>query len=545
MGDHVRNLLKALDTGIKLSSGLLASTSSANTLQTVDSVKSSLERTSESIRVAYRQALEACGTSFSQALLEEGVAKRLKELKNDLRDSIDDCSDFVESPESFDPESFACIQREAQKCCSGCISIFDTTRTDILELRRTVPPVDRDDRTTLTSMRAPVQSTTRKPLPSVLDSQVEPNPPIQNNALRRNTSPIKPVKPKGPWTIDGAIQYTPAQQTRHQSRDISPSSLPPISSTPSQTQHIAEEAVKSQVSTNEEFLERRRQSKIAFQTQLQKNPAPRPLSASGSDYLSAGARRISGTIDKNRVSEEFDGRPLRQSPRLESSPVAISPPDGRNYPMSPDSYDQMISRQRSLGQISQNARHSGTSSILAEASARQDIQRQGSTNSQESIFGLRAAQSPPLSPPVGGPSRSGSWNVEGLSATLKTPQFGENVHEGIEVAGGQYDYSSDKIFVPPNNQNNLGRAPPAVSTRPTHSPIPLNASFYLHRGWCEGAATSIRARKGDDWYKKVQKPLGTYNTTLAARCKDCSYEVGWIELQKDVKVDRELIVFNT
>jgi hypothetical protein len=81
MGDDfvapVKVLLKAIDTGIKLSTRILDSASSASTTKALEisesapNVQRSLERTSNAIRDAYRDTLAACGERFSQTLIED------------------------------------------------------------------------------------------------------------------------------------------------------------------------------------------------------------------------------------------------------------------------------------------------------------------------------------------------------------------------------------------------------------------------------------------------------------------------------------------
>jgi hypothetical protein len=73
----VKVLLKALDTGIKLSARVSESASSASTTKALQISESapglqrSLERNAQAIRDAYRQTVEACGEPFSQALIED------------------------------------------------------------------------------------------------------------------------------------------------------------------------------------------------------------------------------------------------------------------------------------------------------------------------------------------------------------------------------------------------------------------------------------------------------------------------------------------
>lgn len=85
MGDDfvapVKLLIKSLDTGIKLSISISESASSASTTKALQisecapNIQKSLERTSQAIRDAYVQTIEACGEPFSKALIEDSKSK--------------------------------------------------------------------------------------------------------------------------------------------------------------------------------------------------------------------------------------------------------------------------------------------------------------------------------------------------------------------------------------------------------------------------------------------------------------------------------------
>lgn len=466
-----------------------------------------------------------------------------------MRDKIElaDCED---DPDSFDPAAFANIQREAQKSYAECISIFNRVRAHIIEARTSsLVEKPRDDRASLTSMRMPESPPTRKPLPSVFHSaQTLSAAPIQasNTVLGRPLQ--EPVKPQSPWAINDPSQFDMGHlpQGRQPSRDISPSSLPSVSKAEAQPRHIAKEVVRYRISANDEFLERRRQSKIFFQNELRRQSTPRSPSVVSLERPPTSDRRISGTIEENRVSEVFEDGPLMPSPQLGNSVVASSPIDGRTSRMSSNSYDQMVSRQRSLGQNSQEARNSRSSSYLHEGIQRQDPHRRDSTTSQDSIFGLRAAtQSPtaPLSPPMSGHGISRGLNLENLATTLRTPVFGQDVEDGMEVVNGAYDFSTEKMVVVTDNlppaQNHFLQATPTASISSIDCPMRHDTSFYQYRGFCEGAATLLRGRSGEDWYKIVKRPSGHYSATVSAKCVKCAYEVGFNDLQRDKILDRE------
>jgi len=476
------------------------------------------------------------------------IADRLKELKNEMRDKIDECQDFEEDPDSFEPAAFASLQQESQKCYAECISIFSHVRAQILE-PRIVSPVDqlKDDRVFLTSMRE--QPLSRKPVPSGFTEPQFAQAEFSHASL--GAFAVEPPKSKSSCAINSPSQFDigpSAQLTarRLSSRDISPSSLPIQHAVDPQPNYIAKEVVRYRISANDEFLERRRQSKITFQNELRKQSISSSPSARSMERPSTADKRISGAIEENRVSGMYEDGSFMPIPQFGNHVMASSPVEGRLSMASSSSYDRMVSGQRSLRQNSQDTRNSRTSSFLHDGIAqRQDLHRQDSITSQDSIFGNRAAaQSPtlPLSPPLSDHGISGSLDIGNLAATLKTPQFGQNVEDGMEVVENPSDWSSEKIAVDrsnnPNAENCFSGEIPAESVKLVEYPMRYNTSFYQFRGFCEGAGILMRGRTGEDWYKIVKRPSGHYSATVSAKCSKCSYEVGYNDLQKDKILDR-------
>jgi len=73
----VRIIIKAIDTGIKLANRVSEAASSASTtkaLQISESapvLQKSLDKSSQAIRQAYTQSVQACGEPFAVALVED------------------------------------------------------------------------------------------------------------------------------------------------------------------------------------------------------------------------------------------------------------------------------------------------------------------------------------------------------------------------------------------------------------------------------------------------------------------------------------------
>jgi len=408
------------------------------------------------------------------------IQTRLKDLKNDIRDKIDECEDFEDNPDSFDAAAFNSIQQLAEKCSTECIAIFQDlrsqlTQTTIQNFSQEAKP--RDDRTLLNSMRQrPPSQRKAVPRPS-RPSLPTPTLPLQieDPSSSTNAPPIEPAKPKSPWNIDSPSQFDlgptlsgsfGTSTRRPASREISPSALPE-----GQPRLIPKEIVHFRLSANDEFLERRRQSRIMFQKEIRKSIS---------------------SIEEHRVSEVFPESPLITSPL---SGTAVSPIDGRGSRVSLSGYDTLMTRQRSLGQNSQDNRSSRTSSLLQDrpvVSQRQD--------SQDSIFGLRSAA--PLSPPLSDHRHSGGdENLGDLATTLKVPGFGEGVEDGLHLVTN-IDYDNEKIFVRQDGPS-FSQPTPTTSMKSIDYPIRHDTSFYKFGGFCEGAKALLRGETG---FKVVKRP---------------------------------------
>lgn len=421
----------------------------------------------------------------------ESIQSQLTDLRIDLIDQTDKCQDFDEEPESFDPAAFTNIQIKAEKCSAECIQIFNGLKDQLSQagLLKSLEGTPHDDRSQLSSMRQRSPSL-RKPVPP--PSRPSPSAAwasLQTSPPTLQTPPSEPIQPRNPWSIDSPSQFDLGAQAsgslgasprRRDSRDISPSSKPD-----DQTNRlIPKEVVHFRLSANDEFLERRRQSRIIFQNELRKSVS---------------------SIEENRVSETFSDRavsPVITSPVVGSAAFVSSPVDGRGSRSSLNGYDTLMTRQRSQGQASQGTRSSRTSSILQDPrpQERPTQLRQERQDSQDSIFGLRA--SAPLSPPLSENRSSGeSWGAP-LATTLRVPGFGSGVESGLEVVTN-IDYDNEKMVVSRAEDANYQQPTPTASMRSIDYPMRHDSSFYKFGGFCEGGKAMIR---GEEGFRIVKRP---------------------------------------
>lgn len=548
--DFVARITKALDTGIKLARRISKSSnspSSAQALQiteTAQDLQRSLEGSFKAIGDAYKQSVESCGEPFNKALLEDqSIQARLKELRIELIDHINECQDFDEDePDTFDPKHFSNLKLHSQKCADECVSMINRTRDQILQenLRNfKLSEKARDDRAQLSSMKQSRPAPQAPQFPVYLTSPMEvsrPNLSVQPPAA-------EPAMPKSPWAIDSPAGFSigspisPSQRTvqRHPSQDISPSSK----IDDSQPRLIPKEIVNHRLSANEEFLERRRQSRIIFQKEFRKSVSSieeKQVSQVTSDSPTLGlysaAITLSTSAERKRASDLVSNGSIITSPILEDPNIPISPIDGRASRASGSGYDSLMTRQRSQGATSQASRASRSSSILQNPT--QNLQRTGSQASQESIFGLRAA---PLSPPISERGSGGdSWGA--LATTLQLPGFGMGVEPGLEVVS-PVDHNNEKMLA---YEDNMPEPTPTASMKSIDHPMRHDTSFYKFGGFCDGSKAILSGEAG---LKKFKRPLGQFNTTTCGRCTKCAYEVSWNDVEKDLKLEKSGIYGNS
>ena len=465
--------------------------------------------------------------------LAETIQGQLKDIKNDVRDSIDECQDFEEDPESFDQKTFINIQHQAEKCSADCISIFRDLRDQLTQGR--VPtymlgkePNDnpnrnasrrleaeqsqskafanpqgsmleaqqKDGKAQLASMRQP---TIANSVPPHYMSPITPTEPLQIASRSVHAPPFEPVKHTGQWSIENPLNYD-MSPTLGGSLGASASLLrrkPVGNASPTASSDepplIPKEVVHSRISANEEFLERRRQSRIKF-NELRYSAV--------------------SSIDENRASETFTDGPM--------SPLSPSPGTSAGLAYS-GGYN--MSRQRSQGHASQDTRSSRTSSILPD---RHSVQRH---DSEDSIFGNRRAA--PASPPITENHAAGtSGNIELWSPITTTaspamidnpytweppaipptvppavppklaipmPSYGNEVPSGLIPVNVVYD---DGMIVV-NAPDQSAQPGPTFTVRQMDYPIQADSSFSKFGGFCDGAKALTRGETG---FKIVKRP---------------------------------------
>ena len=443
--------------------------------------------------------------------------EKLKELRLDIIDHTNECPDYDEDePYIYRRAPFTKLEQRSHDCAIVCLEIFNRMRDRIL-YERERSKMETNGKETRKQTGTRQMSFSRKPVPEATKSasllsaspELSKSPPV---ALPLASDPpaAEPSKPASTWELDSptlGVHYGLGSPTFFSlsastsppgdSRDPSPATRPdgPISR---EIRH-QREVVKFRVAANEEFLEKRRQSKINFRNELRKS--------SSSDERKPGGRVSDGS---SFSLSAYDGPTSPVSPVVGQEPRAIA-----------SGYDVFMTRQRSQGQVSGTSRNSS----LAQGS----LHRADSQASDDSLFGLRAVS--PLTPPLAPTHRrtlTGS-----LATTLQLPDFGKGVEPGIEAVV-RIDHENGLMLA--HEGQILVTQTPAASVLSVDHQMRHDSSFYKFGGFCEGAKMLLR---GEVSYKQMKRPAGNFSSIITAKCIKCSYEAGWNAIEQDLKLDRK------
>ncbi|EDN98218.1 hypothetical protein SS1G_13075 [Sclerotinia sclerotiorum 1980 UF-70] len=326
-------------------------------------------------------------------------------------------------------------------------------------------------------------------------------------------------KKENPWSLSGPYfdvgpRTPPRGQSPEPSYQESIQATPPpkygFDTSPPKQVFIAKELVYQRLSANEEFLERKKQSRVKAQTSQ-------------------------GGSSRNGSLRDRDATPASSS---------TTKPDNEYFP---------------------------TASLKPPTPISATPLSPGISDYQPSESGTSLWMKSPVSPPMSDIHDPASWgrlapattsptSTASLASTLQLPGFGNGVEDGLEVvpifdSGLEVVPTQDPEPVPiqplsripeyrSQSQLAMHRAM-TPSLKSLDCPMRHDSSFYKFEGFCPGAKAMIRGETGFKVVKRPSKDQGHYSATLSARCIKCAYEVGWNDVEKDRLLDRSGIYSNT
>jgi hypothetical protein len=405
-------------------------------------------------------------TSFQAAIMNT-----LQKLTINLHEHLGTLSEYLEDPDTFDLGSFPMIQRESERCREQAIQVLGALHQHMLSLQQYKLP-NKDDRTQLSSQRARPESQI-SPLhvvaPQSFTSRIAADEKRTTNRISSPSHyevniPMEVNIPTG--TSYGSYKgegRPPAARAESSGRPREDSAV----------QLIDRAEVVRQMTSNEDFLEKRMRSRQSFRQDME-------------DLRQASTSSTAATSPRPGF--------IQTSPRLvysaefSASPVATS---------RPNSYLMARTHSREGQSVSSPGGLSPRNGAVI-------LERQDSGTSELLIFG------PPESPPQSG-RQSASEGHSTLARTLKPPGFGEGVPDGIQVVG---QLVSDPGLILANENHN--QPTPATSVKSIEYPIRPNASFHKYGGFCPGAHMIRRGIKGAQEVRK--KPGVCYSFHFPAHC---------------------------
>jgi len=381
----------------------------------------------------------------------------------DLIDLINQIQDF--EPDDFEIETFNNVKTDSRRIHDRCIEVFQLAGESrynqgwsFATQQNHERPSDRLSRSGSGSTQASYSTTTTK-LRAVAEDELGVSPRTQGNWLSNDSLGTR-EKAKGKETEH---EPTVAEQVTDQSSgiEIDPSRLIPTAE------------VDVVVKANDDFLERRRMSKLLF-------------------YQNTRLSVVS--IDENSESN-FDV----VSPISPLSPE-LRPKESRSR--SSSDYTAFVNDKRSSGHTLEIKRKSVASSVHTTGTSPGEARASSSKTRNDDLFGSASPG-------------SDSGSTKDLAATLRLPGYGKGVEQGLEPVNAPplIDHSNEKIPVPTHHPQ---YRTPTSSVKSVDSPMRHDSSFYKFGGFCEGAKASLRGELG---YKISNRP--TVGIRIGLRAEAC------------------------
>lgn len=377
------------------------------------------------------------------------------------------------------------IQRDSERCRSQAIGILGTLHRHMLGMQLYTIP-SQDDRTQLSSQR---QATGGRPPSEISPMQVVAPHSFTSRIAVEDRRPATRISSPSHYEVNVPNEVNIPTGTSYGSfrGEVRPPAVRTESSgrprEDSAVQLIDRAEVVRQMTSNEDFLERRMKSKQSYRQDMENLRQ----SSTSSTAATSPCPGFAQTSPHLAYSAEFS-----------ASPIATS---------RPNSYLLMARTHSREGQSVSSP------SGLSPRNSAPILERHDSGMSELLIFG------PPESPPHSG-RQSASEGHGPLSRTLKLPGFGEGVEDGIQVVG---QLVSDPGLILANE--NHDQPTPATSVRSVDYPMRSNASFHKHNGFCPGAHMIRRGIKGAQEVRKkpgvcffFQPPCPMLTTTGSSFC---------------------------
>lgn len=409
------------------------------------------------------------------------MENRLQGLTINLQEQLESLSSYFEDPDTFDLGSLPYIQKNSERCRDQTVDLLGHLHLRMLSVQQslqqyTIPK--QDDRAKLPSQHQHAAFVER-PL-----SQVSPMTTVNPQSFAKTISPqnsantVDPqsfaaraakvdMMPTGRINIPSHYDINIRKET-NVPMGIPPGSYneakrlsaprpeaPPRSASESDVALIDSEEVMRHTRSIENFLAKRKRSRVLFQHDLELLR-----------QLSINSTANSTSTTSPRLSVAHPSPQLTYSDDIVASPVQTSRPNST----------LLITRSQSRDGHTLSP---GGPSNRNSATLSPSPQRQISLDSEAFIF--------PDSPPISSGRQS-----------LKLPGFGDGVEDGKEVVGQGVSDPGIMLVSEIHDQPT-----PATSVQSVEYPITHDSSFYRYNGFCTGAKMILQ---GQNALKVIKKP---------------------------------------
>ncbi|CEJ85021.1 hypothetical protein VHEMI03647 [[Torrubiella] hemipterigena] len=468
------------------------------------------ERALKRIEPQCKKMLDEYGANFHNALKDNN---EIANFRTELTDLLWEFDDYIEES-SFDAEKFTEVQMVSRRAAP---KIFDI----------------------LMRMKLEVPESKQRQFPSVIGQLSPPSSPLPGSVypFPGGTSPN--VLSTGTRSSTSSAQLNTARQEQLHQIEVA---------------NVQLTSIRDRQNSQEDALDPNQMPALAMKPPPMMPPPPPPTS-------NPWDRRVAsipeedidiGSLNLDRrapVAPQRRSSPAQQlgSPgtRQPTSPLQTSPASGlnrgmRGSPHSPDDSRWPFPRPQSSGIPDERTPRSPSSSLQGRPSGNW-IDGQGFQPPRPRL------DSNPYPPEI---------NYNNAEYTHTSPQVNEVLayEEGDdeEQAYDQRRLSAESLLVDPTlRMQKPSSNPPIMPSQPIDTglilverdPVPVRtnriskscligtgSSFYLSKGFCEGAKEVVRGGIG---VKKTKKP-GFSATATVARCSSCLFELNFGDLENDI-----------
>ncbi|TDZ37716.1 hypothetical protein C8035_v007677 [Colletotrichum spinosum] len=269
-----------------------------------------------------------------------------------------------------------------------------------------------------------------------------------------------------------------------------------------------------------EIVERRPVSSMSTPVSEYGNPErERWLSRSSSHRLESRIDRL--------LTEEEGYQPSPQDTRSPVSPLSPLPLRVRAPSTSttaPIPEDQVVES----GPAPFPHRYSQASSIYSQPSRQRSLESMHS-----SVFDVRKTDGAASPAMTENRASTTSGYDERLSLASRGPAGQLDLPSGVPESNGRAPLAVNygEGLIPVDSEPSQRTKPAStLSTRVKDCSIGLNSSFYIYKGFCDGAQ---EVTKGGVGIKRIKKP-GFSGAHVVAKCESCYYELDYKQIQQDV-----------